>query len=147
MTENGRDFDPGITIPNGGWNAPLSDLAAYVSFLTGATGGDSVRARLYDGVLSRRSLEEMWRQVVAVDTAEGLGSGVGLSFFLFPQDGGTTLVGHTGEQAGFRSFFYLDPRTSVAVIGAVNTTNEARPEASAAAWIAITREARSLLGK
>ena len=31
----------------------------------------------------RRSLEEMWRQVVAVDTAEGLGSGVGLSFFLF----------------------------------------------------------------
>ena len=27
VAANGRDFDPGITIPNGGWNAPLGDLA------------------------------------------------------------------------------------------------------------------------
>ena len=147
VVANGREFDPGITIPNGGWNAPLSDLAAYVTFLTGAARGDTAVARRYDLVLPRGSLEEMWRPVVRVDTAEGLGSAVGLSFFLFPQDGGTTLVGHTGEQAGFRSFFYLDPRTRMAVIGAVNTTNEASPEASAAAWIAITRDARTLLGK
>src|SRR5215472_5770440 len=25
VQDNGADFDPGITIPNGGWNAPLSD--------------------------------------------------------------------------------------------------------------------------
>ncbi|UCC49354.1 MAG: beta-lactamase family protein, partial [Gemmatimonadota bacterium] len=35
---NGRDFDPGITIPNSGWNAPLGDLVHWLSFLTGATG-------------------------------------------------------------------------------------------------------------
>ena len=145
VVANGRDFDPGITIPNGGWNAPLSDLATYVSFLTGASRGDTATARIDDTVLSRRSLEEMWRTVVKVDPAEGLGDAVGLSFFLFPQAGGTTLVGHTGEQAGFRSFFYLNPRTKMAVIGAVNTTNEARPDASAASWIAITRDARTLL--
>ncbi len=147
VTANGREFDPGITIPNGGWNAPLSDLALYLAFLTGATHGDSATARLFETVLPRRSLEEMWQKVVAVDPAEGLGDAVGLSFFLFPQKDGTVLVGHTGEQAGFRSFFYLNPRTSVAVIGAVNTTNEARPDASAAAWIGITTEARTLLLK
>src|SRR6266568_5119379 len=27
LVANGRDFDPGITIPNGGWNAPLGDVA------------------------------------------------------------------------------------------------------------------------
>jgi CubicO group peptidase (beta-lactamase class C family) len=35
VTANGRDFDPGITIPNSGWNAPLSDLATYVAFSPG----------------------------------------------------------------------------------------------------------------
>lgn len=147
VSANGRDFDPGITIPNGGWNAPLSDLALYLGFLAGASRGDTAQARLYDTVLSRASLGEMWRPVVRVDPAEGLGDAVGLSFFLFPQEEGITLVGHTGEQAGFRSFFYLDPESSLAVVGAVNTTNEAHPDASAAAWIGITRRARLLLGK
>jgi hypothetical protein len=68
-------------------------------------------------------------------------------FFLFPQADGTTLVGHTGEQAGFRSFVYLNPRTSLAVVGAVNTTNEALAEASSAAWIAITHQARTLVAQ
>ncbi|HEY8256632.1 MAG TPA: serine hydrolase domain-containing protein [Gemmatimonadales bacterium] len=145
VTANGRDFDPGITRPNSGWNAPLSDLALYLTFLAGATRGDSATARLYDTVLSRRSLGEMWRPVVRVDPAEGLGDAVGLSFFLFPKNGEATLVGHTGDQAGFRSFFYFNPVTSTAVIGAVNTTNEARPDSSEAAWIAITSRARTLL--
>jgi CubicO group peptidase (beta-lactamase class C family) len=145
LAVNGRDFDPGITRPNSGWNAPLSDLVLYLAFLTGATHGDSTVGRLYDTVLKRRTLEEMWRPVVAVDPAEGLGDAVGLSFFLFLRDNSPTLVGHTGEQAGFRSFIYLNPKTSVAVIGAVNTTNEARPDASAKAWIAITGRARTLL--
>jgi Beta-lactamase class C and other penicillin binding proteins len=33
---NPREFDPGITIPNSGWNAPIGDLVAYVAFLTHA---------------------------------------------------------------------------------------------------------------
>jgi CubicO group peptidase (beta-lactamase class C family) len=145
LAVNGRDFDPGITRPNSGWNAPLSDLALYLSFLTGATHGDSAVGRLYDTVLKRRTLAEMWQPVVAVDPVEGLGDAVGLSFFLFMRDNSPTLVGHTGEQAGFRSFIYFNPKTGVAVIGAVNTTNEARPDASAKAWIAITSRARTLL--
>jgi hypothetical protein len=28
-----REFDPGITIPNGGWNAPLGDLVTYLAFI------------------------------------------------------------------------------------------------------------------
>lgn len=140
---NGVDFDPGITIPNGGWNAPLSDLATYAAFLTGATRHDSATARLYDTVLRHSSLEEMWRQVVPVDPAEDLGDGVGLSFFLFSESGG--LVGHTGEQAGFRSFLFFNPRTSAAVIAGFNTTNEARAEASATGWAALKRSARALL--
>jgi CubicO group peptidase (beta-lactamase class C family) len=145
MAANGRDFDPGITRPNSGWNAPLSDLELYLAFLTGATHGDSAVARLYDTVLKRRTLEEMWQPVVAVDPLEGLGDAVGLSFFLFQRDAGPALVGHTGEQAGFRSFIYFNPQTRMAVIGAVNTTNEAGPDASAKAWIAITSRARTVL--
>jgi CubicO group peptidase (beta-lactamase class C family) len=30
LTDGGADFDPGITIPNSGWNAPLADLARFV---------------------------------------------------------------------------------------------------------------------
>jgi CubicO group peptidase (beta-lactamase class C family) len=145
VVPNGRDFNPGITRPNSGWNAPLSDLALYLAFLTNAAHGDTAIGRSYDTVLSRRSLEEMWQSVVPVDPAEGLGNAVGLSFFLFRKEGATTLVGHTGEQAGFRSFIYFNPRTKTAVIGAVNTTNEAHADVSKAAWIAITRYARTLL--
>src|SRR5216117_1749281 len=34
VVDRGADFDPGVTIPNGGWNAPLGDLATYLAFLT-----------------------------------------------------------------------------------------------------------------
>jgi CubicO group peptidase (beta-lactamase class C family) len=145
VTANGRDFNPGITRPNSGWNAPLSDLVIYLAFLTGATNGDTAATRRYEMVLSRRSLEEMWRAVVPVDPAEGLGDAVGLSFFLFAKESTTTVVGHTGEQAGFRSFIYFNPRTRTAVVGAVNTTNEAQADASNRAWITMTRQARTLL--
>ena len=138
IVANGRDFDPGITIPNGGWNAPLADVVTWIGFLTGAPSGDTALARRHDGVLSRRTIAEMWRPVVALPAGDDLGAAAGLSFFLFPS-GTDTLVGHTGEQAGFRSFFYLNPRTRTAVIAAFNTVNDARPAASTAAWSTITR--------
>ena len=127
----GRDFDPGITIPNGGWNAPLGDLATWAAFLTGATRGDSALRRRYDAVLRRASLEEMWQAVVPVGGTSP--ESMGLSFFLRTTRG-VRIVGHTGQQAGFRSFLYFNPGTREAVIGAVNTLNEARGEASGAAW-------------
>lgn len=129
VVDNGREFDPGITIPNGGWNAPATDLVRWVAFLTGA--GEPGRRARFDQVLGRATLREMWRPVVAVggESPESMG----LSFFLRPL-GGDTLVGHTGEQAGFRSFVYFNPGTRAAVIGVVNTTNDARPEESGRAF-------------
>ena len=61
---NPREFDPGITIPNSGWNAPIGDLVTYLAFLTHADAGDSAVGRRFDAVLPHATLEEMWRPVV-----------------------------------------------------------------------------------
>jgi CubicO group peptidase (beta-lactamase class C family) len=144
VDENPREFDPGVTIPNSGWNAPVADLVAWVAFLTHADGGDTAVARRYDGVLSHATLEEMWRPVVPLAPGGTGGDAFGLSFYLYPR-GGTTIVGHTGEQSGFRSFVYLDPRSTIAVVGVLNTTNEAHPERSAGGWDALTGRAVELV--
>jgi CubicO group peptidase (beta-lactamase class C family) len=143
VVANGRDFDPGITIPNSGWNAPLGDLVAYAAFLTHATRNDTSLARIYETVLKRSSLKEMWQPVVRLPDDDELGDAVGLSFFLFPSEG--TAVGHTGEQAGFRSFLYLNPQNGMAIIGALNSVDEARAEQSAAGWAKLTRHARGVI--
>ncbi len=119
----GREFDPGITIPNGGWNAPLSDLATYAAFLTGATHGDTALAHRWDLVLPRASLAEMWRPVLPIPSGGTPAPGrqeMGLGFFLL-DDGGATLVGHTGSQAGFLAFLGLTPAPKAAAIVAFNT--------------------------
>ena len=138
---NGREFDPGITIPNGGWNAPLGDLVRYLGFLTHATQGDTATTRLYDTVLKHSSLEEMWKPVMRLPPPGEPGSAVGLSFFLSPQG----MVEHSGYQAGFRSFIVLNPRTSKALIYALNTDNEVNPDQSEAGLIALDRLARAVL--
>jgi CubicO group peptidase (beta-lactamase class C family) len=118
---NGLDFDTGITVSNGGLNAPIPDLVKYLAFLAGSP-DLTEEAR---GVLARSSLEEMWRPQVPVETEPG-GTRVsmGLSFFLLEKDG-RRLVGHTGSQAGFRAFFYVEPGTRTGVIAAYNTAGEA----------------------
>jgi CubicO group peptidase (beta-lactamase class C family) len=141
---NAPEFDPGITIPNSGWNAPVADLVKYLAFLTHADHGDSALAARYDGVLRHATLEEMWRPVVPLTAAGGLDEAFGLSFYL-SRRGDRTIVGHTGEQSGFRSFFYLDPGSTTAVVGMLNTTNEARPDASSAGWDVLTRRAVDLV--
>ncbi len=141
---NPLEFDPGITIPNGGWNAPVADLLKYLAFLTHADHADSAVAARYDAVLRHATLEEMWRPVVPLTAGGSLDEAFGLSFYL-SRRGDRTIVGHTGEQSGFRSFFYLDPVSTVAVVGVLNATNEARPEASAAGWDALTRAAVDLV--
>lgn len=125
LRENGRDFDPGITIPNGGWNAPLGDLATYAAFLTNATRGDTALRRRYDAVLPRATLEEMWRPIVSAGAVDSLRQSVGLGFFVL-HDGPRTIIGHTGSQAGFLSFLWFDPATASAVIVALNTASDAR---------------------
>lgn len=111
--DHGTDFDPGITVPNGGWNAPLSDLVRYVAFLTNG-----------DMVLGRASLEEMWQPVKPMSEGYQAAEGewMGLSFFVNGA-GEHRVLGHTGHQANFGSFFFFNPRTRTAVIASYNTTN------------------------
>jgi CubicO group peptidase (beta-lactamase class C family) len=125
VRDNGADFDPGITIPNGGWNAPLGDLALYLAFLTDATHGDAVKAKLYDTVLAHSTLTEMWRPLYQIkqDGSSVDADSVGLSFFSVHR-GDATFVGHTGSQAGFRAFLYFNPKTGAGVIAAINTDSE-----------------------
>ena len=123
VVANTRDFDPGVTIPNGGWNAPMSDLMTYVGFLTNATNGDMKMQQLYDVILSRKSLDEMWTAVVPLQAAQPREGSMGLSFFLY-QFGTERVIGHTGSQAGFRSYLYFNPRTKRAVISVFNTSSQ-----------------------
>lgn len=131
VVANTRDFDPGVTIPNGGWNAPMGDLMTYVGFLTNATNGDGKKQQLFDVVLSRKSLEEMWTAVVSLQATQPRDGSMGFSFFLYDA-GPERIIGHTGTQAGFRSFLYFNPRTKRAVISVFNTTSQVPlPDAAA----------------
>jgi CubicO group peptidase (beta-lactamase class C family) len=118
---NGREFDPGITNPNGGWNAPVDDVARYVAFLAGST--DPATQARYDRVLIRTSLDEMFRPAIATDAPPGRRAMMGLSFFVLPRNTGT-FVGHTGSQAGFKAWMYFNPRTRTGVIAVFNTDNQ-----------------------
>jgi CubicO group peptidase (beta-lactamase class C family) len=127
LIDNGADFDPGITSPNGAWNAPVSDLVKYVAFFTGAVVPGMTRER-YDVVLSRASLNEMWKPALPMSQSyeSATNQWMGLSFFVLERDG-HHILGHTGSQAGFRSFYYFDPETQAGVIAVFNTTNYAAP--------------------
>jgi len=131
LVDNGADFDPGITSPNGAWNAPLGDLVKYVAFLTNALEPGMTHAR-YDVVLSRSSLDEMWRpgKPMSQSYESAPHEWMGLSFFVLDRNG-TRLLGHTGSQAGFRSFFYFNPANGMAIVAAFNTTNSSAPAAAA----------------
>jgi len=127
LIDNGAEFDPGITSPNGAWNAPVSDLVKYVAFLTNALIPGTTQDR-YDVVLSRASLQEMWKP--GMPMSQGYESSanqwMGLSFFVLDRNG-QRILGHTGSQAGFRSFYYFDPETKAGVIAVFNTSNSAAP--------------------
>jgi CubicO group peptidase (beta-lactamase class C family) len=117
------DFNSGITVSNGGLNAPLGDMARYLAFLI----GDERRRETYDGVLKRPSLEEMFaRQIRAVDGEGGSGPDVtaGLSTFI-ERHHGVELVGHSGDQNGFISHLYLHPPSRSGYVVSFNTNTAA----------------------
>lgn len=116
----GGEFDPGITIPNGGWNAPLADVATYIAFLTGATGGDAQLKQRHDSVLQRSTLSEMWQP--SLPPSDGDKESIGLGFFVTEQ-GARRVIGHTGSQGNFLSFFFFDPASGRGIIGAFNTAD------------------------
>ena len=151
VTANGRDFNPGITVPNGGWNAPLTELATYVAFLTNATEDRgpktedaAERRRLYETILPHATLEGMWTPRYATDPAVPAGEWEAMSFFVY-RKGDATIVGHTGSQAGFRAFFYWNPATRDAVIAAFNTSNEVDERASSRGYSSLREVAWALL--
>jgi CubicO group peptidase (beta-lactamase class C family) len=118
------DADTGITVSNGGLNAPLPDMVRYVNFLL----GDPKRQAVYEGVLKRSSLEEMWqpRLVAARDYTQGWmreDTSVGLSFFIDDLEG-RRYVGHNGDQNGFKSFLSLCPRERTASLLVFNTETQ-----------------------
>ena len=117
------DVDTGVTVSNGGLNAPLPDMVKYLNFLT----GDVKRQPIFDQVLKRSSLEEMFQPQIAIDPGsvvepEGQNrkDAMGLTFFI-EDNFGQHFIGHSGSQNGFISHFYISPDTRTAYIIAFNT--------------------------
>ena len=114
------DVDTGITVSNGGLNAPLPDMVKYLNFLM----GDARRQEGYDQVLKRSSLLEMFQPQLPITPAATDGQNrkdsIGLSFFL-EDNFGQHFIGHSGGQNGFISHFYLKPESRTAYIIAFNT--------------------------
>jgi CubicO group peptidase (beta-lactamase class C family) len=140
VTNNGPDFHPGATIPNGGWNAPVTDITRWLHLLAGDP--DSATQARFNQIVDRSTVEEMWQPVVRVNAEEEMG----LSFFLRTENG-QKLVGHTGTQANFRSFFWLNPDTRMAVIGVVNTSNDVDGARSSAGFNEVMAAARKVVSR
>ncbi len=113
LVARGTDFHTGITTSNGGLNASLADMAAYLNFLMGT--GDS-----RPDLLSRESLNELWQEELFIEEEEGIRSSAALSFFL-EEFNGMRVIGHTGTQWSYYSYFYIHPETGRAVISVTNT--------------------------
>jgi len=91
---------------------------------TGSANSNSNRA-LYDSVLKRSSLEEMWQpQLPAATDANGnpgFTTDIGLIYFIDTRNN-RKLIGHGGDQNGFLSYIDFEPKTRTASIIVMNTT-------------------------
>ena len=113
------DVDTGITVSNGGLNAPLGDMVKYLGFLMGNRASQAV----YDGVLTRSALEEMFAPLLDISSAQGEKVSMGLTFWV-EDYGGLRLVGHSGSQNGFLPHFYVNLPSRTGYIVAFNTQAE-----------------------
>ena len=113
ITEQRFDFDTGITVSNGGLNAPLGDMAKWLTFLIEGNAA----------ILKGSSVDEMFTpQIRARDGEGGSGSDVqaGLSTFI-ERHGNVELVGHSGDQNGFISHLYVHRPSHSGYIVSFNT--------------------------
>ncbi len=115
LAEDRFDFDTGITVSNGGLNAPLGDMEKYVRFLLGYP-----ETEIGAAVLARASLEEMWKPVALVEETGADRVDMGLCFFI-EKRGSRRLVGHSGSQNGFISHLYIDPAAHAGYVVSFNT--------------------------
>jgi CubicO group peptidase (beta-lactamase class C family) len=119
-TEARFDANTGITVSNSGLNSPLSDMIKYLNFLI----GDPAKQDVYEGVLKRSSLEEMWQPELKADVDSngngGFTTDIGLIFFV---DGRlpTQHIEHGGDQNGFISYIDLEPKKRTAAVMVFNT--------------------------
>lgn len=113
IREQRFDFDTGITVSNGGLNAPLGDMAKWLAFLIDGN----------ESILKRSSLDEMSTPQIQAKEGEG-GSGqnvsAGLSTFI-ERYGNVELVGHSGDQNGFISHLYVHRPSRSGYIVSFNT--------------------------
>jgi CubicO group peptidase (beta-lactamase class C family) len=123
LTPGRFDVDTGITVSNGGLNSPLPDMVKYIDFLA----GNPRKQELYDQILKRSSLEEMFKPQLPIAPEEitqpegqNRKDAIGLSFFI-EDNFGQHFIGHSGSQNGFISHFYIRPDTRLAYIVAFNT--------------------------
>jgi len=126
VKEQRFDFDSGITVSNGGLNAPLGDMAKWLAFLIGGAGAAGEKK-----VLKRASVDEMFTpQIRAADGEGGSGDDVqaGLSCFI-ERHGGVELVGHSGDQNGFISHLYIHRPSASGYIVSFNTDVSSKREA------------------
>jgi len=124
LTVQPFNYDTGLTTSNSGLKAPIADMVKYLRFLIGDENNP-----LYDVVLKRASLQEMWTGLIKIEETGPAASVytagtpmMGMGFFT------TTLhdhayVYHDGDQAGFSSELLIDPAGHSAAILAVNTTD------------------------
>jgi N-acyl-D-amino-acid deacylase len=122
VSEGVFDADTGITVSNGGLNAPVADLVKWTQFLLGTASDAAVRAR-YDTVLARATLREMWEPRAPCPAEEASAGGpvhVGLGFFL-EDHGGRRWVAHSGDQNFFETHLYLRPEEGLGYVVAFNT--------------------------
>ena len=147
ITEQRFDFDTGITVSNGGLNAPLGDMAKYLAFLIGDARDRDVRSQ-YDGVLRRTSLDEMFTPQIRAAGGEG-GSGddvqAGLSSFI-ERHGGVELVGHSGDQNGFISHLYFHRPSKSGYIVSFNTDVMSKRDPRRTTW-AVDNDLRDAIAR
>ena len=84
----------------------------------------------------------MWHPLHPMSESAAAPDSMALSFFVLHR-GTATILGHTGSQAGFRSFIFLNPMSTSAVIAAFNSSNEAEP--ARAAYLRMYEAALALL--
>ncbi len=122
-TEGRFDANTGITVSNSGLNSPIADMVKYLKFLTGVRTG-SGSDWVYDTVLKRTSLEEMWKPqlptTVDANGNSGFTTDIGLIYFLSRRND-RTFIGHGGDQNGFISYIDFEPATRQAAIIVFNT--------------------------
>jgi CubicO group peptidase (beta-lactamase class C family) len=123
-TEGRFDVNTGITVSNSGLNSPIVDMIKYLNFVTGVRTGSGSDWVIYDTVLKRSSLEEMWKPqhptTVDANGNVGFSTDIGLIYFLNRRDG-RTFIGHGGDQNGFISYIDFEPATRQASVIVFNT--------------------------